>query len=207
MYARLWWKEARQFWPIWVFLIAAALVIQWLLLHFAGDDSRQGILGSCALVYASLYALAVGAAAFAGERETGTLTLLDTLPVDRGVVWAGKASFALVTSVALAVLLFAMAAMSTERWDPQNLNAILLFFGPFVLVALGCGLFWSAVLNNVLTAAVVATCSAGLGLTFLSAMVNISSPLLLTWLWQALMVSFTTVASRCYSLEEGARGQ
>ena len=34
MYARLWWKDARQFWPIWVFLAFAAAVVQGLLLYF-----------------------------------------------------------------------------------------------------------------------------------------------------------------------------
>ena len=34
-----------------------------------------------------------------------------------------------------------------------------------VLVALGWGLFWSAILSNALTAAVTAICSTGLGLS------------------------------------------
>ena len=94
MYARLWWKDARQFWPIWLVLIVAAAVTQWMMLIFVGGSARFGGLGISALIWASLYALAVGAAAFAGERETGTLTLLDHLAADRSVVWAGKVSFA-----------------------------------------------------------------------------------------------------------------
>ena len=76
--------------------------------------------GLLALICASLYAFAVGAAAFAGERETGTLRLLDILPLDRRVVWAGKVSFALVTTLALALVLLAMAALSTDRWKPEG---------------------------------------------------------------------------------------
>jgi hypothetical protein len=87
MYARLWWKDARQFWPIWVFLALAAAVVQGLLLHYLEQDARHGALGVSALICASLYAFATGAAAFAGERETGTLRLLDVLPIDRRVVW------------------------------------------------------------------------------------------------------------------------
>ena len=45
MYARLWWKDARQFWPIWVFLALAAAAVQGLLLYFLGQDVRQGWLG------------------------------------------------------------------------------------------------------------------------------------------------------------------
>ena len=109
---------------------------------------------------------------FAGERETGTLRLLDILPVDRRVVWVGKVSFALVTTLALALLLLAMAALSTDRWKPQGSalgHARPLSFGMFVLVALGWGLFWSAILNNALTAAVMAICCTGVSLSFLLA--------------------------------------
>ena len=34
MYARLWWKDARQFWPIWLVLLLAAAATQWLMLNF-----------------------------------------------------------------------------------------------------------------------------------------------------------------------------
>ena len=77
-------------------------------------------LGVSALICASLYAFATGAAAFAGERETGTLRLLDILPVDRRVVWASKVSFALVTTLALTLMLLAMAAVATDHWKPQG---------------------------------------------------------------------------------------
>jgi hypothetical protein len=164
MYARLWWKDARQFWPIWVFLALAAAVVQGLLLYFGGRDARQGALGFSALICASLYAFAVGAAAFAGEREMGTLRLLDILPVDRWVVWASKVSFAVVTTLALALVLLAAAALNTERWNGRELD-----FGMMVLVALGWGLFWSAILSNALTAAVTAICCSGLGLVLLTA--------------------------------------
>jgi hypothetical protein len=137
MYARLWWKEARQFWPIWAVLLLAAAGTQWLVLSFL-------------------------AVAFAGERETGTLRLLDVFPADRRVVWAGKFSFALVTTVILTVVLLSMAAVSTERWNPQNSFTIVdgFLFCMFVLVALGWGLFWSSILKTALAAALSAiTCT------------------------------------------------
>ena len=169
MYARLWWKDARQFWPIWVFLALAAVVVQGLLLHYLEQDARNGALGISALICTSLYAFATGAAAFAGEREMGTLRLLDVLPIDRRVVWVGKVSFALATTLALALVLLATAAMSTEQWKPEGSLSIAeaLSFGMIVLVALGWGLFWSAILSNALTAAVVAICCAGVSLSLL----------------------------------------
>ena len=166
MYARLWWKDARQFWPIWVILVLAAAATQLVTLSYVGREARFGGLGISALAWASLYALAAGAAAFAGERETGTLRLLDIMPVDRHVVWAGKVSFALVTSAALTLLLLVMADWSTESWNPHDpLTAWqAIFFGMLVLVALGWGLFWSSILKSALTAAVAAICFAGLTL-------------------------------------------
>ncbi len=169
MYARLWWKDARQFWPIWVALILGAAITQWLTLSYYGREARYGGLGISAMIWAGLYALAVGAAAFAGERETGTLRLLDILPADRYVVWVSKVSFALVTSLALALLLMFMANWSTDSWNPRNrlTGWQAIFFGKFIVVALGWGLFWSSILKSALTAAVAAICCTGLSLVML----------------------------------------
>jgi hypothetical protein len=158
MYARLWWKETRQFWPIWVIAGLAAPATQWLFRIFLSLDSRYWLLGVTMLAWAMLYALAAGAAAFAGEREAGTLSLLDALPVDRGVVWSAKVSFALVTTAALALALLVMAALSSDSWIRQGpLTAPgIICVAMLVPVALGWGLFWSSVLRNGLSAALVA---------------------------------------------------
>ena len=113
MYRRLWWKDARQFWPIWAFLLLAAGVTQLLVHHFASPETRGTVLLPLAIGWPFLYAFAVGAAAFAGERETGTLLLLDVLPAPRRVVWAGKVSFAIVSTIALALLLLVLAVLDT----------------------------------------------------------------------------------------------
>jgi hypothetical protein len=168
MYARLWWKDARQFWPIWVVLGLAAAATQWLLLTVEGEGARTGMLGFSALLWASLYALAAGAAAFAGEREAGTLPLLDVLPADRRVVWAAKVSFALVTTLALTVVLLVMAAWSTKRWTPEVPLSVResICFVMVVPVALGWGLLLSSMLSNALAAALAALCFTGLWLMF-----------------------------------------
>ncbi len=172
MYTRLWWKDARQLWPIWLFLAMAAAVGQWLALKFWLSANQHSMLIVLAIMWASFYAVSAGAAAFAGEREAGTLRLLDIMPVEREVAWAGKVSFALVTTLLLASLLSAMAALGAigaassgltkllSPWDVASLATI-------VLEALGWGLLWSAVLSSALSAAVVAIFCTGISWLFL----------------------------------------
>ncbi|MGO9921022.1 MAG: hypothetical protein ACLQIB_40835 [Isosphaeraceae bacterium] len=174
MYARLWWKDARQLWPIWVFLAVAAAVAQWLTEKYWTSARSPNALILLAIMWASFYAVAAGAAAFAGEVEAGTLRLLDILPVKRRVAWAGKVSFGLVTALVLTGLLLAMAALGTNRWtntastqalrpwDVASLTVI-------VLEALGWGLFWSALLNSALSAAVAAILCTGISCIFILA--------------------------------------
>ena len=106
---------------------------------------------------------AVAAASLAGERENGTLWLLDALPAGRGSVWGAKISFALGSTLALGLLLFALSVVSTETWGllrPRNATVVA---GALVLLqVLGWGFFWSAVCGHALTAAVLAVCSMGL---------------------------------------------
>ncbi|MGE3818923.1 MAG: ABC transporter permease subunit [Isosphaeraceae bacterium] len=160
MYARLWWKDARQFATIWLGLAVSAAVTQWLVLSLV-DGARDGALVPLAMSWAWLYALAVGAAAFAGERETGTLRFLDILPVSRRTLWAGKVAFAMVSTAALAAVLLGMAALHTDRvlmrsnpeigvWTLAGWLAI-----PLTL-ALALGLFWSSFTKTALTAAILA---------------------------------------------------
>jgi hypothetical protein len=165
MYARLWWKEARQLWPISVFLVLAAAVSQVLLLNFAGREVQEGALAFLALGWTYLYTVAVGAGAFAGEREASTLRLLDILPADRRTVWAGKVSFAFATTLGLALLLLTMAAAGSEGWaGPKAESSLwaLLELGTAVLAALGWGLLCSALSNNAVRAAVAAVCLGGI---------------------------------------------
>ena len=174
MYKMLWWKDARQFWPIWVFVALAAALVQGLLLHYLGQDARHGALGYSALVCASLYAFAAGAAAFAGEREMGTLRLLDILPADRRRVWAAKVSFALATTLALTILLVSMAALHTGRWKPEGLISPweALACAMIVVIALSWGLFWSAILSSALGAALSAIFCTGVSLSLLISQID-----------------------------------
>lgn len=161
MIARLWWKEARLFWPIWVFLGLTALAVQGGALYLFGSDVRGGVLGVFALGWACLYGCAAASAAIAGEREHQTLALLDRLGLDRAGLWRGKASFAIVSTFALAAVLFGCAALTTEHWETQGAGLALAVVGAVavLLEVLGWGLFWSAALSNPLIAAILTLCS------------------------------------------------
>ena len=141
-------------------LAVFGLAAQSLILHYLGEQARNGGLAVMALGWTCLYGFAVAAAAFAGERENRTLILLDALPVERWRLWTGKVSFAFVSTLGLGFLLFLAAALATDKWV-----GVTPWWGVFVGVAvlfvvLGCGFFWSAVLSNALLAAVLGVCTA-----------------------------------------------
>jgi hypothetical protein len=156
MYTRLWWKDARQFWPIWAFLVLAAGAVQLLVHLYAPPAARAEVLGLLALGWACMYAFVVGAAAFAGEREMGTLRLLDLLPAPRRTVWVGKVSFALVTTAALAGLLLTLALLDTSGpalWRLLNSEGPTLA-AAVLITGLAFSLLCSAMLSSPLLAAV-----------------------------------------------------
>jgi hypothetical protein len=177
MYARLWWKDLRQFWPIWIFLVLAAAIVQIIVMVISGPNANQDwffLLSSMALGWTCLYALAVGAAAFAGEREAGTLRLLDIIPISRSTVWAGKVSFGLVSTLAMVVVLLVVAMLgatsspstpmmpsSAAGLEGASRVSQILALSLVVLQALGWGLLCSAILSNAIAAAVAAVCCTG----------------------------------------------
>ena len=162
MLARLWWKEFRFFGPVLVLLALAAGLLQWLLVSVNSEDARHGGLTVSALCWAVLYAFAVAAAAFAGERESRTLGFLDALPVPRGTLWLGKASFSLVSTFGLALWLAGMAALNTESRDPgerYSYDDIVRVFGTILFEAVAWSLLWSALSKNPLFAGVMGVLS------------------------------------------------
>ncbi len=153
---RFWWKDARQFWPIGLFLIVTAAVTQAFLLRFFTDMVRSGELVGLALAWACLYGCAVGAAAFSGEREAGTLRFLDTLPVARWKLWLAKSSFAITSTLSLGLLLFAISFTGTTGWNlfgPMPFWLKLVTGVIFLFDAVCWGLFFSSFTNNALIAA------------------------------------------------------
>lgn len=164
MFARLWWKEARQTWPVWAFLAFVGLASQGLVRLLAGSGQEEGCILIAGLV-AVIYLFLIAAASFAGEREGGTLGLLDALPVDRLRLWGAKASFTLATTLALGFLLW-LSSVAYMGFVPYlfRITASGMLWG---LVALGWGLLWSTLLGNALQAAVLAMASLSATLTAL----------------------------------------
>jgi hypothetical protein len=159
MLVRLWWKEARLFWPIWFWLMLVAAGIHWLALRTV-ERPEEGTLVTLALGWAVLYGLAVGAAAFAGEREGRTLLFLDILPVGRGTLWLGKVSFALASTAVLSVALSLLGHVGTQRGDQWLAHGPSAWSVGIVLFeAVAWGLLWSAALDNALIAGVMAVVS------------------------------------------------
>ena len=76
MFARLWWKEARQTWPVWTFLILVGLAIQGLVLWYTRAGGEPSGLAVVADVVTLIYVFLIAAAIFAGEREN-----------ERGTLW------------------------------------------------------------------------------------------------------------------------
>ncbi len=121
MTTRLWWKEVKQFWPVWAFLVLVTLAGQGLALGVFGEALRSerhpgAILGSIAFLWSCLYAFAVAAASFAGEREGRTLSWLDALAVSRWRLWKSKAAFTVATSLMLGLILLGIALLSMQPW-------------------------------------------------------------------------------------------
>jgi hypothetical protein len=157
MFARLWWKEARQMWPAWGFLAVLGMAVQSYLFYYWRAEVSPGGYAHVALVVTMMYLFLIAAAVFAGERENGTLWILDAMPAERLWVWSAKASFALATTLALGILLWLGAlafGRSSSEWRLAGVGALI-----WVLTALGWGLLWSAVLSNALHAALLAMAS------------------------------------------------
>ncbi len=115
MIARLWWKEARQVWPVWGLLAAGGLGLQAFVWSYWGDEVRKEGYAHVALVVTMMYLFLIAAAVFAGERENRTLSLLDAIPVERWRVWTAKATFAVATTAGLGLLLWLGALVFFRR--------------------------------------------------------------------------------------------
>ena len=164
MYARLWWKEARTFWPIWVALGVIAAGVQWFLLWAGYHEARIGLLVALGLSWSIVYAFAVGAGVFAAERESNTQVFLDTLPVGRSMLWTSKVSFALATTFGLTLALTGLGALGTTARDPSEypMEMFVQGIGVLLVEAVAWSLLWSVVLGSALQAAVLGMATVGL---------------------------------------------
>ncbi len=102
-------------------------------------------------------------AAFAGEREAGTLNLLDALPVSRGTLWLGKTTFVLVSTFGLSLVLLALGYLgSIQAWGKlPTLAEFVGQYGTLLFEAVAWGLLWSALVRNPMVAAALALACVG----------------------------------------------
>ncbi|MHC5539280.1 ABC transporter permease [Singulisphaera rosea] len=200
MLSRLWWKEFRVFAPLMVAVGLMALLMQWALLRSGTPLFHAGILTPIALGWASLFACAVGATAFAGERETGTLALLDTLIVERRTLWLGKVTFGVLSSLALALVLLATAALGTQQRDETiyPLGRIIAGFGSLILETLAWSLFFSSFAGNALIAAVLGMATVGVVAMLITGEPGLIDDVLLaqTAPWRLALAAAAMVVSR-----------
>ena len=160
MLGRLWWKEMRTLWPLWPTLFAVAVALQGLLLLVQPEIAKTGSLLMIGYGWACLYALVSSSAAFAGEREMGTLVLLDALSVRRWELWFGKVSFMLVSSLGLLVVMLALGGLGSTGVEDQPRFAFAVgMYGTLLFEIIAWSLFWSALLANpVLVASFALVC-------------------------------------------------
>jgi ABC-type transport system involved in multi-copper enzyme maturation permease subunit len=170
MIASVLWKEYREQRPVWlaVAAIAAFLIsIGFLFLVPAGSapfgTEKATVLVGIAVALTVAYAVVAGAMLFAGERENGTLDLLDTLPVRRADIWLGKfaagsaavLAFAFVAAVAMCLLHVQPATPVGRSSDPRWLW--FKFLPPLAFYAFAFSLLGSALARSVLRAAALGT--------------------------------------------------
>jgi hypothetical protein len=166
------WKEFREHATVWVALAAlAAVVLAGLTAYFAPtgaaptnpDEAMVFVLAAVGL--AVTYGLVCGAMMLAGEVEGGTLAFLDTLPVARRQLWAGKLLVGVLLTLLQGLLLGGVAAALGLRggvawdpsWPPPALRWEWLALLPAVALEAYCwGLLGSALSRHVLPAVVLA---------------------------------------------------
>jgi hypothetical protein len=215
MYARLWWKEARTLWPIWLALVVFACGMDGAISYLSeGAALRNGGLAQLGVALAVLYAFAAGAAAFASERETKMLGFLDVLPVSRKVLWTAKTSFALISAIALATILAVIPAIVASLYH-SPFFVLKALFEPSIIVleALSWGLFWSAMLETSLTAALLAMSSVSLVVLLAAQLGNVwliySAPgewVTIGHVELRLALALGALAASCYLIVQRARG-
>jgi hypothetical protein len=167
---RVFWKEFRLQWPLWLAMAALTVLAQFAVIAYESFQLHSvALLYLIAVALPSLYALGCGATLFAGEHEADTFEFQRSLPVHPLSVFVGKIAFALVSVAALWG--FTMGAgylwsrnigMSIEDWKPNAWQFMVWgTFGFFGVETLLWAVFFSILTKRVLPAAVfgVATAS------------------------------------------------
>lgn len=177
------WKEIREQSTVWVALAFGTVALMVLGLHVVPAVADvvtpdQAFTAAAIAAYAMLATsgLVCGSMLLAGEREEGTLWLLDALTGRRAGVWWTKLLAGLVlTSAQTAVTLLVVLLLGMFR-PPDGFTLWYALLPPVALVCLVWGFFGSAICRGVLPAAGMGALGlllAGLATGFLGAFVSI----------------------------------
>jgi hypothetical protein len=148
--SRVLWKEYREQRSVWLtlaLLAVLALVIPASVFAPHGWASESNLLEALrvvALVLAWTHGLVCGAMLLAGEREAGTLTFLDTLPVPRANLWRRKALSGALFVLAQVAVLGGLGIGLGLVEAPVEVAAGLLFLTVLALAGFAWGLLFSA---------------------------------------------------------------
>lgn len=194
------WKEYREHRLIWLAMLVVncgaliGLSNMDNMLSSMSSESKLLMLGPVAALLVWAYGMICGAMLLAGEREEGTLSFLDTLPLSRFLLWLVKGQIGLLLiGGQIVVLCGCLAALrSTEQptlFGGVNVSPPL---WPFVLlmlvlgmVGLAYGLFFSARGENVLHTigmAIIAQIIAWITAAFSAFVLSILMLIILDWL-------------------------
>jgi hypothetical protein len=104
----LWWKEYREQRGLWLVMVGMTALLLAGMIAVLSPGGREA-LPSTALLMAVTYGLVCGSMMLAGERETRTLTFLDTHAGRRATVWKAKALAGAVFTLVLSLVLSCLA--------------------------------------------------------------------------------------------------
>ena len=164
---RVFWKEYRLQRALWIAMAVLTSLMLWLVFEVfsANAQARTEFLFRVAVAFPVLYALGCGATLFAGEREAETYEFHRTLPVGAAWVFAGKSTFAIVSSVAMFGLMWLLAAFLGDWKVSLPMQATLwALFGFFGMEMLLWATFFSLLTKRVLIAAILGATAATVSL-------------------------------------------
>jgi ABC-2 family transporter protein len=118
---RLAWKEYRTIRLFWLMLAGLSVVVQWLTASlWHNEPTAIALVYNFALGAPVLFAVACAAAAFAIEREEGTIEFLRAAPVSAGQVFVSKVAIAFIGTIAMFAILLPLARLFAQGQLPSD---------------------------------------------------------------------------------------
>jgi hypothetical protein len=153
---RLVWKEYRAVRGFWLSIVVLVVLLQWFISAVSYSPTSVTLLYSIGLAAPAFFAIGATGAAFAMEREEGTLDFLRTAPVTAGQVFASKLGLAVAAAIAMLAVLAASTVLFTYPRSPEPLDGMLGLWLVAVLEASAWGTLFSLLTARPLVAIVMA---------------------------------------------------